>query len=234
MADDLAPHEDVPPPVATGVPRRTALTEGAARFVTTGVLRTARVLGGERQLPAQLPRTPAPGPWLSALAGMGRGLGAAATAEAQRAARAAARGMVLAVLDELDLTAVVRERVDLNAVAQELDLDAIIARVDLDRVVARVDVDAVAARLDLDAVVARMDLIGLAQVVVDGIDLPGIIRESSGAMTTQAVRDVRLQSLEADEAVARAAGRWLPRRHGPDDAAALPAPRDAGDDDGPP
>lgn len=168
-----------------------------------------------------------------------------------RAVRAIGPAVVLAVLEEIDLTALVRERVDLDAVAEgidveriidrvdidqvvaradirrvvdRLDLDAIVARVDLDgavarvdleRVIRRVDIDAVAARLDLDAVVRRLDLIGLADYVVDGIDLPGIIRESSGSMASEVVRGVRMQGLDADEALSRAVSRLLPRRRGP-------------------
>jgi len=107
-----------------------------------------------------------------------------------------------------------------------VDMDAIVDRVDMERILARVDVDAIAARLDVDAFVSRLDLVGLAEVVVDGIDLQGIIRESSGAVASDTVRSVRMQSLGADEAVARAASRWLPHRHEPDEAAALPAPRE--------
>ena len=163
------------------------------------------------------------------------------------------------VLDQLDLTALVRERVDLDAVAGDLDVDAVVAKADLDRVVARVDIDgiiarvdidgiidrvdidriidrvdidgiidrvdlerivdrldvnAVASRVDLDAIVARLDLIGLADYVVDGIDLPGIVRESSGMMASETLSGVRLQSLQADEAVSRAISRWIPGRRG--------------------
>jgi hypothetical protein len=153
------------------------------------------------------------------------------------------------VLDQLDLTALVRERVDLDAVAEGIDVDAVAARLDVDQVVARVDIDriidrvdigriidrvdigriidrvdvnAVAAKVDLDAIIARLDLIGLADDVVDGIDLPGIIRESSGSMASEALSGVRLQSLQADEALTRAIGRLLPRRRG----AQLPPARD--------
>jgi hypothetical protein len=145
------------------------------------------------------------------------------------------------VLDQIDLTALVRERVDLNAVAEGIDVDAVAARLDVDRVVAgvdidaiigrvdidaiigrvdidaiigRVDIDAIAARVDLDAIIARLDLIGLANYVVDGIDLPGIVRESSGSMASEALSGVRLQSLQADEALSRAVGRFLPRARG--------------------
>jgi hypothetical protein len=116
-----------------------------------------------------------------------------------------------AVVERLDLDAVV-SRVDIDAVVDRLDLDAIVERVDVGQVVARVDLDAVAARLDIDAVVNRLDLVALANEVVEGIDLPGIIRESSGSMASEVVRGVRLQGVEADEAIARTLGRFLPGR----------------------
>lgn len=173
------------------------------------------------------------------------------TAVIDRALRAWGPGVVRTVLDELDLTALVRERVDLDAVAEDIDvgrivervdIDQVVERVDLDRIVdrvdlervvdrldldrivgrvevepilRRVDIDAVAARLDLDAIVRRLDLIALADYVVEGIDLPGIIRESSGSMASEVVRGVRMQSLDADDALARAVSRWLPRRRTP-------------------
>jgi hypothetical protein len=92
------------------------------------------------------------------------------------------------ILDQLDLTRIVLERVELDRVVAAvdieravagIDLDAIVARVDLERVVDRIDLDAVAARIDvggivervdLDAIVARVDL----QRVVDRIDLDAV------------------------------------------------------------
>ena len=78
--------------------------------------------------------------------------------EAQEAAEAFARELVPeiadALLNSIDLTALVEERVDVQA---------IVAGVDLDAVAARLDVDAVARRLDLDAVIDRLDLAALAQ-----------------------------------------------------------------------
>jgi hypothetical protein len=94
--------------------------------------------------------------------------------------------VVSAVLSRLDLTAVVTEQVDLDAVVRDVDLDAVAARLDIDAVIARmdltalvrervdldaivgdVDLDAVAARLDIDAVIARMDLTALVRERVD-------------------------------------------------------------------
>jgi hypothetical protein len=97
-------------------------------------------------------------------------------------------------------------------------------RVDLDAVVQAVDLDAVAARIDLDKIIERLDLPTLAQGVIDDIDLPGIIRESSGSMASEAVQGVRMHSIEADDAVAHTLDRFLRhRRHAPAPAPA-PAP----------
>ncbi|WP_345418024.1 hypothetical protein [Pseudonocardia xishanensis] len=124
-----------------------------------------------------------------------------------------------AVLRRVDLDAVMR-RVDLDAVATRLDPDRVVARVDLDAVLQRVDLDAVVARLDLDrvvagvdldAVVARLDLVGLARGVIDAIDLPGIVRESTGTLTSDTVRGVRSEAQQADEVVARVVDRLLRR-----------------------
>jgi hypothetical protein len=146
-----------------------------------------------------------------------------------------------AVLDRLDLTETVMDRVDLPTVAAQVlrqldargvdevvsrvDVDAIAARLDLDAVAARLDLDAVLDRLDLtetvlrrvdlrvvvDAVLAQVDLIALAEQVIDGVDLPEIIRESTGTMASDTVRGVRMQGIEADQAVGRAMDRLLLR-----------------------
>jgi hypothetical protein len=134
-------------------------------------------------------------------------------------------------LGRLSLTAVVLEHVDLDAVVAGVDVDAVVDRVDLTAVVLqRVDLEAlvtavldrvdltavVLQRVDLDAlvpaVIARVDLIGLAEEVIDGVDLPEIIRESTGSMASDAVRGARMQGIAADEAVGRAVDRLLLRR----------------------
>jgi hypothetical protein len=107
-------------------------------------------------------------------------------------------------------------RVDLDAVVGRLDLDRIVReRVDLDGIVATVDIDAVAARIDIDAVISRIDLVGLAEDVIAEVDLPEIIRDSTGSMASETVRGVRMQGITADEAVGRAVDRFRLRRHRP-------------------
>jgi hypothetical protein len=120
--------------------------------------------------------------------------------------------VVHAVITRIDLTALVQHQVDVNQIAAGVDIDAIARRVDVDAIARRVDVDAIARRVDVDAVIARVDLIGITEDILDRIDLPEIIRESAGSMTTEAVHDVRMTGIGADEAVSRAVDRLLRRR----------------------
>ena len=81
----------------------------------------------------------------------------------------------------------------------------------LDRAVPLV-VDELLRRVDLDAVIARLDLAKLAEDVIASVDLPEIIRESTSAVQSETVREVRMRSISGDEAVGRAMERLRPRR----------------------
>jgi hypothetical protein len=125
-----------------------------------------------------------------------------------------------AIVDRVDIDAIV-ERVDIDAIAKRIDVDAIVDRVDidaiakridLDAIMERVDINAIVSRVDVDAIVRRLDLVDLADEIVNGIDLPEIIRQSSGAMASDAVLDARMQSIDADVAIARLIDRILRRR----------------------
>ena len=101
----------------------------------------------------------------------------------------------------------------LEAVLDRLDLtDLVVRRVDLDQVARSLDVQAVGDRLDLDALAARLDLIGLAEQVIVGIDLPQLIRDSTGSVASEGIAGVRLQGMEADQAVGHLVDRLLRRR----------------------
>ena len=104
--------------------------------------------------------------------------------------------------------------------------DLVLRNVDLDRVAAAIDLDAAAARIDIEAIIARIDLIGLAGEIIDGVDLPEIIRESTGSMASDTVRSVRMQGIVADEAVGRAVDRLLARRREASPAVAPGVSRD--------
>jgi hypothetical protein len=93
-------------------------------------------------------------------------------------------------------------------------VEAVISRVDVTDLVARyVDLDRLVATVDVDAIAWRLDLLTLADYIIDGVDLPDIVRSSSASLTTEAVHRLRERGVDADDAVSRAVGRLLPRRH---------------------
>lgn len=124
---------------------------------------------------------------------------------------AVARVDLDAAVRRVDLDAVVA-LVDLDAAVERVDVAAVVDRVDLDAVAATLDVDAVVARADLDAVIDRIDVIGIVEEVLEVIDLPAIIRDSTGSMASETVRGARMTSITADEAISRAVDRALFRR----------------------
>jgi hypothetical protein len=116
-----------------------------------------------------------------------------------------------AIVSKVDIDAIVRQ-VDIDAIARQVDIDAIAKRIDVDAIVERIDIDAIVSRVDIDAVVRRLDLVALAEEIVNGIDLPEIIRESTGSMASDVVRDARMQSIDADVTIARIVDRIIRRR----------------------
>jgi hypothetical protein len=115
------------------------------------------------------------------------------------------------VVKSVDLDAVVA-RLDLDAIVQRIDLDAAVQGVDLDAVVSGVDIDAIASRLDLDAVIERIDVVAMVEEVIAAIDLPAIIRDSTGSLASETVRSARMTGISDDEAISRSLERRLFRR----------------------
>ena len=127
------------------------------------------------------------------------------------------------VLRHLDIDRVVAAA-DLDAAVANVDLDAVVSGVDLDAAVRGVDIDAIAGRLDIEAVLARVDLVAMVEDVLAAIDLPAIIRDSSGSMASETVRGARMTGITVDDAISRAIerhvfrGRRTPRADPPMDA----------------
>ncbi|MDD2857390.1 MAG: hypothetical protein PHU75_01815 [Candidatus Nanopelagicales bacterium] len=121
--------------------------------------------------------------------------------------------IIATALDQVDLTALVVQRVDLGAlVTAALDqvelTELVIERVDLAALVT-----AALDRIDITAIVMeRVDLPLVANTVIEEIDLAGTIRESTGSVATEAVHGARISSVEADRAVARLVDRITFRR----------------------
>jgi hypothetical protein len=110
--------------------------------------------------------------------------------------------LVDGIVEQLDLTALVADRIDLDAIVDRIDLDAVVDRIDIDEIVRRVD---------LDVAVGRIDLVGITDKLIGEVDLPELIRESTGAVTSETVRNVRLLSAEVDRRLAYVVDRVLMR-----------------------
>jgi hypothetical protein len=138
--------------------------------------------------------------------------------ESQRVADAFADALVPhlmdAVIDRLDLTKLVLERVDLDDVVARVDVGLIIDRVDPATIVDRLDVDSVAARIDVERIVDRLDLVAIARGVIDELDLPEIIRGSTETMAAETRDGVRVQGMRADRFVSHLVDRALLRGRG--------------------
>lgn len=73
-------------------------------------------------------------------------------------------------------------------------------------------IEVILDELDLNTLAReRIDLIGLAGEVVDGIDLPAIIRQSTDSVTAEVMTDVRTQGERADDLVSGFVDRLLGR-----------------------
>ena len=122
--------------------------------------------------------------------------------------------VIAAVLHKVDLEAVVAEALGL------IDWAGAGHQVDLGRVIGEA-----LERIDLTEIVTqKVDLIGVAEYVVEGIDLPEIIRDSTMSVSSEAVRGLRMQGVDADQAVARVADR-NPHRGRPRNADQLIPPQ---------
>jgi len=156
--------------------------------------------------------------------------------EDQRAAeeqlRATFQRSVDTVLDQLDLTTLVLDHLDIqrvasavdvqalvadldvDAIAERLDMNRLLDRIDMDRLLDRIDMERLTARIDVEALLDRVDLPAVASGVIDDLDIPQVIREATADTASEGVRDVRLRGVEADRAIRRAVDRLLSRSNG--------------------
>ena len=94
-----------------------------------------------------------------------------------------------AIVDRIDLKPIVERAIS------ELDLTEVVLQ--------NVDVDAIVAHADLEPIIDRLPLTDLAQYVVDSIDLPAIIRSSTGGIAVDALSATRITSMTADAVLGR-------------------------------
>jgi hypothetical protein len=178
-----APNPPVVPPTALGAPRRAIRIVGD---IAEGFPLVGSVFGSARRIATEVTDS-----------------AAQVTAELTRELLGAlVRRVVQTLVEQVDLTALVADNVDIDAIVRTVDLDAAVARVDLNRAVARVD---------LNSAVHRVDLIALANEIIDGVDLPGLVREASTSVSADVIEDVRSSGERADDAVAAVVDRLLRR-----------------------
>ena len=96
-------------------------------------------------------------------------------------------------------------------------VDRAMAQLDLAAIVTRhVDLDKVVRAVDVQAVLDQVDLVAVVEEVLAAIDLPAIIRDSTGSLTSGTVRSARMTGISADDAISRSLERLvLRRRHAP-------------------
>jgi hypothetical protein len=106
----------------------------------------------------------------------------------------------------------------------EKALGWVIDRIDPTSVVlSRIDIDQIIAeRIDVEAVVRRVDVVAVARQVIDELDLPEIVRDSSQTMAAETVDGLRRHGMDADRSLAEFIDRVLRRKQGRGPASAGP------------
>jgi hypothetical protein len=141
----------------------------------------------------------------------------------------AARLPVADIVRAIDLNGII-QAVDLNQLMATVDVDALLTRIDVDALMARIDLDALMGRVDMEALLHRIDLGPIVNDVLDEVDVGGIVRESTGSITGDAVDGARLTAMRLDGFVGRVADRILLRgthvRNPPDETATDTTPSD--------
>jgi hypothetical protein len=208
-APDAQPRPDAPskelvvvprgwrPPAAIdiGIDLASSVTRGVVLVTRTG-LRMAAPVARFALRPPMVSQRRSPASYLATMADHGRIVREHGEEQLLARLRVAVPAVVGAVLDLIDLNQVVIERIDFEKVISAIDFEKVIAAVDVGQIVRSLDIDSI------------------AREVLVSIDLPELIRESSGAMASETVVGVRLRGIEADERVAGIIDKLMRRRQG--------------------
>jgi len=81
------------------------------------------------------------------------------------------------------------------------------------QVVQRIDLNELVENyVDVERLIAGVDLATLTNEIIAEIDLPEVIRQSTGSVASETIRGVRMQAISADDVVARLGSRLRLRR----------------------
>lgn len=134
--------------------------------------------------------------------------------------------LVDAIVSRVDLTDVVISQVDLRRV-----VESALAELDLTQIVLdQVDVNRIVDAADIDSIVDRVPMVQIADYVIEEIDLPQIIRESTGGIAMDAFTSTRFSAVRTDDVLSRIVDTVLLRRR-PRDLDVDSADVDGADDD---
>lgn len=116
--------------------------------------------------------------------------------------------LVDSIVSRVNLTELVITRVDLRAI-----VESVLDQLDLTEIVIqRVDVDRIVAQANIDDVIDRVPMVQIADYIIEEIDLPQIIRESTGGIAMDAFTSTRFSAARTDEFVSRVIDNVLLRR----------------------
>jgi hypothetical protein len=135
-------------------------------------------------------------------------LAAIPVAAAGHRARELAEPAVALVRDE-----VTRQLADALDVVVPAAVAQVLQRLDLTKIVEEY--------VDVEEIVEGLDLAAITNQIMTEIDLPEIIRQSTGSVASETLRGVRMQAITADDAVSKLGERFRLRRARP--VPALPA-----------
>ena len=131
-----------------------AMAMNATVSVTRILARAAAPVGRLVMHPPILNERLHPARVVEAFADRGQLARTSANADLNRIIAAVVPPVVDEVLDSLDLTALVQQRVDIEVLVSTVDIAAVVDRMDIDSIVRQVDVDVMLRQVDIDAIVS--------------------------------------------------------------------------------
>ncbi|MFN8034580.1 MAG: hypothetical protein U0V73_01410 [Acidimicrobiia bacterium] len=115
-----------------------------------------------------------------------------------------------------------------DAIVARIDLNKILAAIPLERLLEGVDLGALMQRIDIGSIIASMDIGTLLAEVLDAMDLPDVVRQSTSTVGGDAIDAVRSQAIGADALVERVTDRLLLRKRNRASAEPASAPATGG------
>lgn len=93
-------------------------------------------------------------------------------------------------------------------------VNAVVSRINLTEIVVHhVDINAIVAKADINPILDRIPMTEIADYVIDEIDLPALVRESTGGVADDILGLLRFQAVETDNFITGVVDRVLFRKN---------------------